>query len=95
MTQCPIDYKFHLLRATSVVKHHYLVLVWYLLLLVFCSSPLRAADDYRISSISAELIEKSDAVVRKDENWLNIRGIDKATYSVHKAVTVLNNNGDK
>ncbi|MEM9672758.1 MAG: DUF3857 domain-containing protein [Bacteroidota bacterium] len=56
---------------------------------------LKAADDYRISSIPEKLLEQADAVVRKSEKTLSIRGKDKGTYRVHQAVTVLNTNGDK
>lgn len=65
------------------------------LLLIFSSQILLATDDYRFSAIPAALIEQADAVVRKHDKTLDIRGIDKATYSVNKAVTVLNKNGDK
>jgi hypothetical protein len=69
---------------------------WIVILLILSSGQqLKAADDYRVSTIPEKLLNQADAIVRKSEKTLSIRGIDKGTYRVHKAVTVLNTNGDK
>ncbi|MEJ7587747.1 MAG: DUF3857 domain-containing protein [Ferruginibacter sp.] len=48
---------------------------------------------YDVSKIPEELKKNAYSVIREEQLTFDIKSIDKATYKVHKAVTILNENG--
>lgn len=63
-------------------------------LFLTCSILLVDAQDYNAFIIAEELKEGANAVVRKDEGHFKILSIDKAEFTFHYAVTILNERAD-
>nr|WKN37728.1 DUF3857 domain-containing protein [Tunicatimonas sp. TK19036] len=69
-----------------------MILAW---LLTVGTLPVWAASDYDASAIPADLQENASAVVREQDEIFTIHASDAATYTIHRAVTVLNKNGER
>ncbi|MEM8966274.1 MAG: DUF3857 domain-containing protein [Bacteroidota bacterium] len=71
------------------------LLRWFLpLLALLISASVYATDDYRVSSIPAELTQDANAIIRNQKEQFIIHSVDKATYQLDQAITILNKNGD-
>lgn len=51
------------------------------------------SQNYSTASIPKELLDNADAVTRLDQMDIHIEAVDKMTYSVKQAVTILNKSG--
>lgn len=65
-----------------------------LIILLSCSSILKAQEQYDVSRIAPELLKKSSVVVRNEEHSFSIKSQSAATESYKTAITILNKNGD-
>jgi hypothetical protein len=64
-----------------------------LLFVIFCST-LHAGDPkYPVFTIPAELMKDVDIVIRENKSVFRIQSKSKATWYVHQAITILNDNG--
>ncbi|MEM6841993.1 MAG: DUF3857 domain-containing protein [Bacteroidota bacterium] len=82
------------MRLFSLNCKIFIALGGLLLLIQLSFSPSYASDDYRVSTIPKELTQDAHAVVRNREETFIIHSVDRATYQINQAVTILNKNGD-
>ncbi|MBB6501850.1 DUF3857 domain-containing protein [Pedobacter cryoconitis] len=64
------------------------------LALLCCTGLASAQETYDTAGIPAELLTKSTAVVRMEEQNFTVKNTHNATYNYKIAITVLNKNGD-
>ena len=51
-------------------------------------------QDYNVANINKDLLKNANAVVRYDEHTFTVSDTDKATYTGHRVITILNKSGD-
>lgn len=64
------------------------------LLLLFHISYGYSNNPYDKANIPSELIKDANAVIRKDQRYLEVLSMEKARLQVDKTITILNENGD-
>ncbi|MBW4889301.1 DUF3857 domain-containing protein [Mucilaginibacter sp. HMF5004] len=65
-----------------------------LLILLFIGSSVYSQQNYDVSLIPKELLSRAEAIIRENENIIEVKSLDAVTRHVKYAVTVLNKNGD-